>query len=152
MDSEQTSQSSKNKSLISVEEKGFLDNYKYTFDPRLSFDLLELHTTYLQNFSNFVDHYHVWESNLAKFVVPQVYNFPEFISWCVACYVPTKRIIVAKDDSVLCSIDVQSILDMLKLSADSDVEELNITKLNNQYLTLNSQDRITLLQHIYAEI
>jgi hypothetical protein len=102
MDSEQTNQLSKNKSLINIEDKGLLDSYKDTFDPKLSFDLLDLHTTSLQNFSNFIDHYHVWESNLAKFVIPQVYNFPEFVSWCMLPIPRVKELLLVR--MVLCFV------------------------------------------------
>jgi hypothetical protein len=47
---------------------------------------------------------------------------------------------------MICNVDSKSILDMMKLFVDSYVEELNITKLNSQYLTMKYHDRITLLQ------
>jgi hypothetical protein len=101
--------------------------------------------TSLDNFRNLVDHYHVWESNLENFSIPHVYKFPKFVSRCVSSYTSSKITIVGKYGFVICTVDSKTILDTLKLSTDPDVEELNITKINRQYLSLNSQDRITLL-------
>jgi hypothetical protein len=53
--------------MVTVEEEDLVDRDKDIFDPVLSFDLFEIHQLALQNFRDLVDHYHVWESDLAKF-------------------------------------------------------------------------------------
>jgi hypothetical protein len=56
------------------------------------------------NLKDLVDHYHTSESNLAKFLVPQVYDFPEFVALCASKYIYSKRTIISKDGFVLIEI------------------------------------------------
>jgi hypothetical protein len=63
--------------------------------------LFELHQLAMQHFRDLIDYYHAWESNLAKFIVPQTYNFPEFIAWCSSNYISSQRSVVSKDGSIL---------------------------------------------------
>jgi hypothetical protein len=110
----ESSKLAKAKKPLSVEEEDLVDRDKDIFDPILSFDSFELHQKAIQNFRDLVDHYHAWESNLAKFLVPQVYEFPEFMVWCASNYISSKRTIISKIGSVLIEITPQSIYEMLR--------------------------------------
>jgi hypothetical protein len=86
-----------------------VDKDKYIFDLVLSFDSLESYKDAMRNSTNMVDHYHAWESNLEKFVVPRVYDFPKFVVWCASKYIPYKRDIISIDGSILIEVTTKSI-------------------------------------------
>jgi len=67
---------SKSKKNLNVEEEDLVDKEKDIFDQLPFFYSLELYKDVMKNYRDMVDHYHPWESNLEKFVVPQVYDFP----------------------------------------------------------------------------
>jgi hypothetical protein len=72
-------QQSKSNKILNAEEEDLVDKDKDIFDPVLSFDSLDLYNDVMQNCRDLVDHYPVWESNLTKFVVPQVYHFLDLV-------------------------------------------------------------------------
>ena len=61
---------SKSKKKLNAEEEDLVDKDKDIFDLVLSFCCLYLYKDVMHNSRDLVNHYHVWESNLAKFVVP----------------------------------------------------------------------------------
>jgi hypothetical protein len=142
----ESSKSTKAKKPLIVEEEDLVDRDKDVFDPILSFDSFEIHQLAIQNFRDLVDHYHAWESDLEKFLVPQVYEFPEFVVWCASNYIPSKRVVISKHGSVLIEINPQSISEMLRWPLNPDSEMLDETVLAKCFRELNSQDRVTLLQ------
>jgi hypothetical protein len=87
MQSSQISETSKSTNVV---EEDLVDKDKDIFDPVLSFDSSELYQQIKEDFSNMVDHYYAWGSDLAKFMIPQVYQFPEFVIWCAENYIPSK--------------------------------------------------------------
>jgi hypothetical protein len=89
----ESSKSNKAKKPLVVEEEDLVDRDNDVFDPILSFDSFEIHQLTIQNFMDLVDHYHTWEFDLEKFLVPQVYEFPEFVVWCASNYISSKRIL-----------------------------------------------------------
>jgi hypothetical protein len=76
----ESSNSTKIRIPLTVEEQYLADRDKYIFDLLLSFDLFELHQLAMQHSRYLVDFYHAWEYDLAKFIVPQTYNFPKFLT------------------------------------------------------------------------
>ena len=66
--------------------------------------LLKLHSSSKDKFLNQNDDNHLWESNLPKYLFPQVYLFPEIIHFYQACYVPSQRAIISPDQHVLFTI------------------------------------------------
>jgi len=83
------SNSIKIKIPLRVEEKDLTDKDIDIFYLVLFFNLFELHQLAMQHFRYLVNFYHAWESDLAKFMVPRVYKFPEFVVWCVVDYIPS---------------------------------------------------------------
>jgi hypothetical protein len=139
-------QHSKSKKNLNVEEEDLVDKDKDIFDLVLSFDSLELYKDAMQNSRDLVDHYHAWECNLAKFVVPQVYDFPEFMVWCASKYIPSKRAIISTDGSVLIEVTTESIIEMLRWPLDPESEVLNEFVLAKCFRELKPDDRVVLLQ------
>jgi hypothetical protein len=68
--------SSKKSRTLSTIEPDLEDRDCQIFDPITSFDLYELHKLYFDRYNQLHDYFHAWESNLARFIVPQTYNFP----------------------------------------------------------------------------
>jgi hypothetical protein len=95
------------------------------FDTELSFDLFEIHQLVFECFRELHEFYHAWEYNLSKYVVPQTYNFPEFVTWCSSNYVPLKMSLISKNGLVLFVLNAQSISEMLKLVETSKSQFLN---------------------------
>jgi hypothetical protein len=98
------------------------------------------------NFRDLVDHYHAWESDLAKFLVPQVYDFPEFVAWCTSNYISSKRTVISKDGSVLIEVIPKSITEMLRWPLNLDNEPLNEVVMAKCFRELRPEERVTLLQ------
>jgi hypothetical protein len=92
-----------------------------------------------------VYHYHAWESDLEKFIVPQVYEFPEFMVWCASNYIYSKRTVISKDGSVLIEITSLSISEMLRWSLNPNNETLDEIVLAKCFRELNPH-RVALLQ------
>jgi hypothetical protein len=96
------------KTLLSIET--FLeDKDSQIFDPKVSFDLYELHNLAQTRYMQLNDSFNVWGSNLAQFLVPQVYNFPEFVHWCAQRYIASTRSLVNKNGTLLFDIMTESI-------------------------------------------
>jgi hypothetical protein len=74
-------QPAKAKKTLINEEEDLVDKDKDIFYLILSFDAFELYQQANQNFRDLFYHYHVWESDLVKFLVSQVYGFPGFVVW-----------------------------------------------------------------------
>jgi hypothetical protein len=142
----QTSQSTESKKIPNPVEEDLVDRDKDVFDPVLSFDTSVLYQQEKQGFQDLVDHYYAWESDLAKFIVPQVYHFPEFIVWCAENYIPTKRAIISKVGSVLIELNAQTINEMMRWSINPDSEPLNELVATKSFRELESKDRVSLLQ------
>jgi hypothetical protein len=72
MQSPQPIETKKNMNIV---EEDLVDKDKDIFYHVLSFDPSELYQQENQGFRDLIDHYYAWESDLAKFLVPQVYHF-----------------------------------------------------------------------------
>jgi hypothetical protein len=142
----ESSKSLKTRITLTVEEEDLADKDKDIVDLVLSFDLFKLHQLSMQNFRDLVDHYHAWESDLAKFIVPQVYEFPEFVVWCAVNYIPSQRSVISKNGLVLFVINSESISEMLNLPLNPERETLDEIILSQCFIGLSSQDRVSLLQ------
>jgi hypothetical protein len=64
----ESSESSKIKRTLNVEEKDLVNRDKDIFDPVLSFDMFELFKLVMHHFIDCIEFYHAWASNLSKFV------------------------------------------------------------------------------------
>jgi len=104
----ESSKSIKSRKPLTIEEEVLVERDKDVFYSVLSFHSFEIHQLAMQNFRDSVNHYHVWESDLVKCIVPQVYEFPKFVVWCISNYIPSKRVVISKDGSVLFEINSQS--------------------------------------------
>jgi hypothetical protein len=142
----ESSQSVKTKRPLSIEEEDLVDKDQYIFDLVLSFNLFEIHQLAMQNFRDLVNYYHAWESELAKFIVPQTYYFLEFVTWCVSYYNPSQRSLVSRNGLVLFEVNSQLISKLLKLPLNPESEILDEIVLAQCFRELNSQDRIMILQ------
>jgi hypothetical protein len=142
----ESSKSTKDKKLLTIKEEYLVDRDKYIFDQVLSFDSFEIPQLAIQNFRDLVDHYHSWDSDLEKFLVPQVYEFPNFVVWCASNYIPSKRFFISKHGFVIIEINPQSISKMLRWPLNPYSEMLDETVLAKCFRDLNFQDRVTLLQ------
>jgi hypothetical protein len=58
-------------------------------------------------------------------MVPQEYDFPEFVVWCTSSYIPYQRDIISKDGYVLIELTPQSIDEMLRWPLNPGSEILN---------------------------
>jgi len=100
----ESSKPTKAKKTSTFEEENLVDRDKDIFDLVLLFDSFELYQQATQKFRDLVDHYHAWESNLEKILLPQVYDFYEFMVWCALNYIPSKKTIISKNRSVFIDI------------------------------------------------
>jgi hypothetical protein len=133
-----SSQSIKTKIPLTVEEEDLADRDKYIFDHVLSFEFFKLHRLAMQNFRDSINYYHAWKSDMAKFIVPQVYEFPEFVVWCAANYIPSQRFVIYKNGSVLFVINSQSINEMLNFPLNHESETLDETILTQCFRGIRS--------------
>jgi hypothetical protein len=86
------------------------------FYPKVSSDLYELHNLAQAGYTKLNDSFNVWGSNLAQFLVPQVYNFLEFVHQCAQRYIASTRSLVNKNGTLLFDIRADSISRMLRVS------------------------------------
>ena len=93
-----------------------------------------------------VDHYYAWESDLAKFLVPQVYHFLEFVVFCSKNYVPSKRDIISTTGSVLIELTTQTINEMMRWPLNLDRKPLNKLVATKCFREFESKEWVTLLQ------
>jgi hypothetical protein len=115
------------------------------FDPITSFDLYELHKLSFDGYNQLHDYFHEWESNLARFIIPQTYNFLEFVHWYVLNYVPSSRSILSRTGLLLFEISDELICEMLKVQKIIDGQVLNEEALAILYKKLNLHDRLDLI-------
>jgi hypothetical protein len=66
-----------------------------------------------------VDHYYAWGSDLTKFMIPQVYQFLEFVVWCDENYIPSKQTVISTSGFVLIEITPQSIFQNVEMAIES---------------------------------
>jgi hypothetical protein len=118
------SNSIKIKIPLRVEEKDLTDKDIDIFYLVLFFNLFELHQLAMQHFRYLVNFYHAWESDLAKFIIPQKYNFLEFVTWCMSNYILSQRSFVSKNGSILFVVNSQSISKMLNPPQNPERETL----------------------------
>ena len=71
-----SSKSKRTKETLSIEKMELVDRDYEIYDTQVSFDLYELNNLSLECSKNLQDYYHVRESYLVKYIVPQTYNFP----------------------------------------------------------------------------
>jgi hypothetical protein len=76
---------------------------------------------------------------LGKFIIPQTYYFPKFVSWCAKNYLSEKRVMVSENGSIIFYINVESITKMLSLP-----QNLN-SKTWNQLKALGVNDHTSLI-------
>jgi hypothetical protein len=97
-------------------EKTLIDRDCEIFETVLShFDPYELINLVCDRFRDFHDYLHIWELNLGKFIIPQTYYFPKFVSWCEKNYLSEKRFVVSENGPIVFYINVDSITKMLYL-------------------------------------
>ena len=87
----------------------------------------------IQNFYNI----YLWESNLPKYLFPQVYQFPKIIHLCQICYLPSQRAIVFPNQQILFTITTGSINEMLQIQPNPDEAPFSIENLIDLYLKLD---------------
>jgi hypothetical protein len=108
---EKDSQSSQ--PLVSI-EKTIINHDCEIFETVLSqFDPCELRKYACERFRVLHDYLHIWELNLGKFIIPQTYYFPKFVSWSAKNYLPEKRAMVYENGSILFYINAEYITKML---------------------------------------
>jgi hypothetical protein len=95
---------------LASDEKVLIDRDCEIFEIVMSqFDPYELRKLASNRFMYLHDNLHIWELNLGKFIIPQTYFFPEFVSWCAKNYLSDKRVMVSKNGSIIFYINVESI-------------------------------------------
>ena len=71
------------------------------------------------------------ESKSIHFCLPQVYHFPEFVTWCVQNYSSTRRVALLEDESkVIFPVNIESIMEMLKLSINEIQDQVPLNEEN----------------------
>jgi hypothetical protein len=140
------SHSTKVKENVNILEEDLVEKDKDIFYHVLSFDSFELHQQVNHNFRDLVDDYHTWESDLGKFLVPQVYDFSDFVTWCTSNYISSKRTVISKDGFVLIELIPEAITEMLRWPLNPDNEPLNEVVMARCFRELIPEDRFSLLQ------
>jgi hypothetical protein len=97
------------------------------------------------------DSFNVWGSNLAQFLVPQVYNFPEFVHWCAQRYIASMRSLVNKNGTLLFDIRTESISRMLRVSEFNDGQAINEETLAVSFNQLSVQERQSFVQTLMKD-
>jgi len=82
---------------LDIDHLPLADKHFQIKDTSTSSHLLKPHCWSKYQFLNQNDDIHLWESNLPKYLFPQVYLFLEIIHLCQACYMPSQRAIVSLD-------------------------------------------------------
>jgi len=98
--------------------------------------LLQLHCWNKDKFLNQNDDNHLWEYNLPKYFVPQVYQFPEIIHLCQNCYIPSQRAIVSPNQQILFTIIAKSINQLPQIQPNPNETPFSIENLLALYLKL----------------
>lgn len=75
--------------------------------------LLKVHYWSKEKILNQNDDIHLWESNLPRYLFPEVHPFVEIIYFCQACYIPSQRAIVTPEKQFLFTIIAESVNQML---------------------------------------
>jgi hypothetical protein len=141
----ESSKSSKFKENMNIVEEDLVDKDKDIFDHAISFELFEFQKQTNQSYRDKVVHYNTWESDLAKFLVPQIYHFQKFVVWCASNYIPSKRAIISATRSLLIELPPQSIVKMMRCPLNHDDEALNEFIYAKLFRELKPEERVTLL-------
>jgi hypothetical protein len=128
------------------------DRERDVFYPTLYFpDLHQLIQRAQANTNNGRNYLNLWESNLARSIVPQTYHFPELENWCVFNYqVDRKQIIYVHDSSIVYEITKESIAQMLKILYHDVYETLDDDELESKYQELSQFEREMLLSNLLS--
>jgi hypothetical protein len=90
-------------------------------------------------------------SNLAQFLVPQVYNFPEFVHWCAERYIASTRSFETKYGTLLFDIKPESISHMLRVFEFNDGQVINEESLAVNFKELGVQERHSFIQSLMKD-
>jgi len=114
------------------------DRERDLFEPALSFpNLPQLIKSAHDESNNNWKHLNLWESNLARSIVPHNYHFLDLVNWCVINYeVDMQQIIYVHDSRILCEISKESIFQMIQIPNHAIYEILDDVELESKYKEL----------------
>ena len=87
---------------------------------------LKLYYQYRDQYLNHVDKIGFWESNLPKYQFPEVQIFLEIVHYYHANYIPDQREVMSPNQTILFTIIVESINEMLQLQPGQNLTPLSI--------------------------
>jgi len=107
-------------------------------DTSFSKSPLKLFCKYRDQYLNHADSIGLLESGLPKYQFPRVHVFLEIVHYCHMNYDPIQRAVRSPDQSILFTITVESINQMLQLQQSQNLTPLSIGDMLNRYPTLTS--------------
>lgn len=113
--------------------------------------LLKLHCWSKEKFLNHNDDIQLWESNLPKYLFPQVQKFPKIIHVGQLCYIPSQRATISPNQHILFAITAESINEMLQIQEKPNETPFSIEKLLDLYLKLDLPKRSHIFQNFILE-
>jgi len=80
----------------------------------------------------------LWESDLPKYQFLEVHIFPEIIHYFQANYIPIQRAIMSPDHTILFTITVKSVNEMLQLQPGQNLTLISIRDLLDKFRKLTT--------------
>ena len=87
---------------------------------------LKLYSRYRDQYLNHVDKIGLWESGLPKYQFPRVHIFPMIVHYFHMNYSPSQRAVMTLDHTILFTITVESINEMLQLQPGKNLTPLSV--------------------------
>ena len=76
---------------------------------------IKLYCQYRDQYLNHTNKIGLWESNFPKYQFPEVHIFPDIVNYCHVNYIPSQRVVMSPDQTILFTITAESINEMLQL-------------------------------------
>jgi len=99
---------------------------------------LKLYCRHRDQYLNHADKIGLWESGLPKYQFPRVHIFQEIVHYCHVNYSPILREVMTPEQTVLFTITIESINEMLQLQPGQNMTPISIGDLLNRFPTLTS--------------
>ena len=94
---------------------------------------IKLYCRYRYHYLNHTDKIGLWESNFPRYQFLEVHIFPEIVCYCHAEYIPSQGEIMSPDQTILFTIAIESIHEMLQLQQEQNLTPISIRDLLDNF-------------------
>lgn len=112
---------------------------------------IKLYCQYRDQYLNHADKIGLWESNFPKYQFRKVHIFPEIIHYCHANYIPNQRAMMSPNQTIIFTITVESINEMLQLQLGQNLTPISIGDLLDKFPKLTTAKLAEMLQTFIKE-